>query len=190
MFQCIRYPFDVYDRVWNPYHFIKWAELSTSETIDSQNQNNYRPPSIVMSTAGTPADANEPLVITITADNSGLEFYVYLHFAEVFRLQANQTREFNVYFNGAFVTGPVVPDYLYTSTTYTTSPFKGPQYSFSINKTENSTLPPILNAIELYTVIDLPQSQTDQNDGMLLFKILFGKFSPFHADICVFEHIS
>ena len=39
---------------------------------------------------------------------------------------------------------------------------------FSILKTGNSTLPPIINAIEIYTVKDLSQSETDQQDGMLL----------------------
>ena len=33
-------------------------------------------------------------------------------------------------------------------------------------KTENSTLPPIINAIEVYSVKNLLQSETDQEDGM------------------------
>ncbi|KAH0883627.1 hypothetical protein HID58_059723, partial [Brassica napus] len=33
-------------------------------------------------------------------------------------------------------------------------------------KTPNSTLPPLINAIEVYTVIEFPQVETSQNDGI------------------------
>ena len=33
-------------------------------------------------------------------------------------------------------------------------------------RTPNSTLPPLLNAIEAFTVLEFPQSETDATDGM------------------------
>ncbi|KAM3699597.1 hypothetical protein ACJW31_05G037500 [Castanea mollissima] len=45
-----------------------------------------------------------------------------------------------------------------------TEPVRGPKLKFSINKTETSTLPPILNAMEVYIVKDFLQAPTDQED--------------------------
>ena len=39
------------------------------------------------------------------------------------------------------------------------------RYEVLIFKTESSTLPPILNAVEIYSVKNLLQSETDQQDG-------------------------
>ncbi|KAJ9128839.1 hypothetical protein P3X46_034424, partial [Hevea brasiliensis] len=145
--QTVRYADDVYDRAWTPYHFLNGAEINTSQTIDSQTQNIYQPPSVVMSTAATPANANENMTLSINMEDSTLKFFVYMHFSEILKLKANQFREFNISFNGAYWVGPVVPQYLYTTTAY-----------------KRSTLPPLLNAIEIYYVLQLSQSQSNQED--------------------------
>uniref|UniRef100_A0A2C9UZW7 non-specific serine/threonine protein kinase n=1 Tax=Manihot esculenta TaxID=3983 RepID=A0A2C9UZW7_MANES len=165
--QTVRYPEDVYDRIWAPYHSFKWAEINTSQSIDSQAQNNYRPPSVVMRTAGTPANASEAMTLHINMEDNTLKFLVYMHFSEIVRLQANQSREFNISFNGKHWFGPVVPNYLYTTTVYSRSALTAGQYQFTLYKTECSTLPPLLNAIEIYYVLPISQSQTNQEDGYL-----------------------
>ena len=90
------------------------------------------------------------------------EFYVYMHFAEVVKLRANESRSFNITINGKLWYGPLSLRYLLIDTVYSTAPLTGRKYVFSILKTGNSTLPPIINAIEIYTVKDLPRSETDQ----------------------------
>jgi hypothetical protein len=128
------------------------------------NQNGYEPPSAVMNTAATPADANSSLDFYLAVPPDG--YYVYMHFAEVEGLLGHQYRAFNIYLNGEFWYGPVVPLYLYTSYVYSPSPITAGKNQFSLRKTKNSTLPPIINAIEVYEVKQLPQSETDQGDGM------------------------
>ena len=92
-----------------------------------------------------------------------------MHFAEVVKLRANESRSFNITINGELWNDePLSPRYLLTDTVYSTTALTGGKYVFSILKTGNSTLPPIINAIEIYTVKDLPRSETDQQDGMLL----------------------
>ncbi|KAI3777879.1 hypothetical protein L1987_47682 [Smallanthus sonchifolius] len=46
-----------------------------------------------------------------------------------------------------------------------------PTYTLTINKTKNSTLPPIINALELYTLKQLPQNQTYDHDAAALWSI-------------------
>ena len=92
-----------------------------------------------------------------------------MHFAEVVKLRANESRSFNITINGELWNDePLSPRYLLTDTVYGPTALTGGKCVFSILKTGNSTLPPIINAIEIYTVKDLSQSETDQQDGMLL----------------------
>ncbi|KAK9231892.1 hypothetical protein WN943_022133 [Citrus x changshan-huyou] len=110
---------------------------------------------------------------------------MYMHFAELEELQANQSRQFNISFNGNHLYGPVVPSYRHTTTAYTTSALTGEKLQFSIHKTENSTLPPILNAIEFYLVQDFSQSETEQADvdAIMNIKSLY-KRKDWQGDPC------
>ncbi|WCJ39653.1 Leucine-rich repeat protein kinase family protein [Euphorbia peplus] len=163
--QTIRYKEDIYDRKWLPYHFFKWRDISTNETIDLEAQNTYRPPSVVMESAGTPANPDEPMQLSIDIQDASLRFLVYMHFAEIVNLdQTNQTRIFNISLNGQYWAGPVVPDYLYTNMLFTPTLLTGGKYEFSLFKVRNSTLPPLINAIEIFYVVDLSQSYPNQKD--------------------------
>lgn len=157
----------MYDRSWAPYAYPQWQQITTPRTIDEDGYNDYQLPSIVMRSAATPKNKSEPLLIDLVHEDSTSKFYMYMHFAELEELQANQSRQFNISFNGNHLYGPVVPSYRHTTTAYTTSALTGEKLQFSIHKTENSTLPPILNAIEFYLVQDFSQSETEQADGKL-----------------------
>ena len=92
-----------------------------------------------------------------------------MHFSELEKLQPNQTREFNVFLNGdLWLTQPVVPYYLSTTTAYSTTGTTRAAFKLWLNKTETSTLPPILNAIEIYTLKQLLQAQTEQEGGKFI----------------------
>jgi uncharacterized UPF0146 family protein len=114
-----------------------------------------------MSTAATPVNVSAPLQLEWVADNVTDQYYIYLHFNEVVELTANETRAFNITVNGKLLYGPEIPVYQSVDTIYTTTPLTGAaRYLISLSKTENSTLPPILNAVEIYRVKDFSQSET------------------------------
>ncbi|OMO66429.1 hypothetical protein COLO4_30558 [Corchorus olitorius] len=157
-----RYKEDVYDRSWWPFLDSNWKQINTSLSIDSSNDN-YQPPLLAMRTAGTPIDPSLPMNISF---NAGLdaELYAYMHFAEIEKLQANESRKFNISYNGYHWYGPYSPYYLVADFIYSISPSMGGKHMFSIYRTEDSTHPPILNAIEMYLVKNFPQSETVQKD--------------------------
>ncbi|KAJ7963123.1 Serine/threonine protein kinase [Quillaja saponaria] len=160
-----RYNYDVYDRFWSPAAYnVDWTNISTSFTPDYFSQNDYQPPEVVLSTAATPLDAAASFDLSWNPDNAGSQYYVYMHFAELQKLPSNESRAFNIYLNGKKWYGPLVPDYLSTTTISSQSALSGGRYQFSLYMIENSTLPPIINAIEIYIVKDLLQSETDQGD--------------------------
>ncbi|KAL6335179.1 hypothetical protein AAG906_029407 [Vitis piasezkii] len=148
----IRFDDDAFDRFWFPYNSSKWAVLSTSLTIDANSRNRYQPPSIVMRTAATPLNAGEHLEFSWEPSDPTTQFYVYMHFAEVEELKANQSREFNIFLNGTLWYGPVTPRYLHTTTIPDLVPESQAKFQFSISQMSNSTHPPIINALEAYRV--------------------------------------
>ena len=96
-----------------------------------------------------------------------------MHIAEIRVLKANESRVFNISLNGELWGGPYIPKYLHTTTVYSPSALKGGKFEFVLYKIEQSTLPPLINAIEVYKVVELLQSQTDQQDGKLFIMHCF-----------------
>jgi len=161
----LRYKDDVYDRYWRYGNINNWTQLSVSISADNITQNVYKPPAIVMSTAVTPPNVSAPLVINLEA-NETEQFYVYMYFMEIQALTRNQTRQFNIMKNGELWFPNWSPRYLHVDIIHSTSAISGKKLNFSLERTENSTLPPIINAIEIYRVIDLQKPETFQGDGM------------------------
>ncbi|PQP92361.1 receptor-like protein kinase [Prunus yedoensis var. nudiflora] len=113
--QSYRYDYDALDRIWVPYNYNKWTQLTTSLTVDAQIHNDYQVPSIAMRTASTPIDASAPMDFRWESLDTSTEYYVYLHFAELQQLKANQSRAFNITLNGDYWFGPFVPKDLSSS---------------------------------------------------------------------------
>nr|POF05211.1 isoform 2 of probable lrr receptor-like protein kinase [Quercus suber] len=110
-----RYPDDIYDRIWSPYNYKQWNNLSTSSTIVSNANNIYQPPSVVMSTAATPTNNSLPLNFYWVPDDPISQYYIYIHFAELVILNANQLRSFAITINGEIWLPSLVPQNLSSS---------------------------------------------------------------------------
>lgn len=111
-FSLLRYGDDVCDRIWKPYNYIEWTSLSTSLTIECSPIPHRWLPSVVMSTAATPINDSTPFVFYWELEDEISIYYLYIHFAEVVKLNPNQYRSFNVTQNGWYYYGPLVPSYL------------------------------------------------------------------------------
>jgi len=96
------------------------------------------------------------------------QYYLYAHFAEIQDLQANDTREFNILFNGEVFSDPIIPKKLDITSVQSVTPktCQEGKCSLQLTRTNRSTLPPLLNALEIYAVIQFPQSETNEIDGM------------------------
>ncbi|KAK9266042.1 hypothetical protein L1049_017797 [Liquidambar formosana] len=139
-----------------------------------------------MRTAVTTLNGSNSLDLYWEPESPTSQYYIYMYFAELEELRANQSREFNISLNGRVWYGQLVPDYLYTTTIYSVSPEIAENFKVSIYKTENSTLPPIINAIEIYMVKQLLQPQTDQEDvdAMINIKSTYGVKRNWQGDPC------
>ncbi|XP_020967359.1 probable LRR receptor-like serine/threonine-protein kinase At1g51860 [Arachis ipaensis] len=166
-----RYKDDIYDRIWEPYWDDKWTQLSSSLSNDEFDQNHFKPPAVVLKTAATPKNATASLDFHWEDDfadnNNGAQhqYYFYLHFTELQQLGANQTRSFNVTINGLPYWENVGLTYASELTRYTRGPsYEGKRHHISLFRTESSSLPPIINALEIYLVKDFSSQLETQKD--------------------------
>ncbi|KAK1312582.1 Senescence-induced receptor-like serine/threonine-protein kinase [Acorus calamus] len=147
----IRYPKDKYDRRWFPISGeASLPPLDTRLTIEGNS--GYDVPSVVMDTANS-GDMYD--LWTNVFKNPILGYYVYLHFMEIQILNASQSRLIDIYFNNKiFMTG-FQPKYLYTDTIFNNEPLSEfPNAFYNLSTSIDSTLPPLLNAAELYAAVN------------------------------------
>ncbi|XP_050231693.1 probable LRR receptor-like serine/threonine-protein kinase At1g05700 isoform X2 [Mercurialis annua] len=182
----IRYHDDAYDRIWYPYNSPQFDPLSTSFAVDSLRITDYNLPSKVMQTAVQPMN-NESINFDFNIGDPFVNFYIYMHFAEVESIPSNdQSRAFNIELNGK-VLEEVGLKYLQSTTISTLQPIRGPRLTISLNRLSNSSLPPIINAMEIYLVNKLWQKATNQEDVNAIeeIKSSYNLFKGWQGDPCL-----
>lgn len=141
-----------------------------------------------MATAATPANESEPWVFLLDVhDDPSQKLYSYMHFSEVENL-TGQIREFTISINGEQTYDkPFSPTHL-PATIYSTSSNSGGttgKFEISLTRTERSTRPPIINALEAYILKQLSQSSTLQDDGRFS-SVLLCSVLPCSVLLCSF----
>ncbi|KAL6335739.1 hypothetical protein AAG906_039502 [Vitis piasezkii] len=174
--RIIRDKDDVYDRIWRPAATSwPWESINSSLVSSSFSTSDYKLPGSVMATAATRADESD-FGLVIDSDPSQ-KLYVYMHFAEVGDLKG-QIREFTISVNDdVSLGGPVAPRYLFSDTVYSNHSMSGSTTKtlvLSLKRTNRSTLPPIINAMEIYMIKEFSQSSTQQNDVDAIKRIKTG----------------
>ncbi|XP_031120500.1 probable LRR receptor-like serine/threonine-protein kinase At1g05700 [Ipomoea triloba] len=185
--QVLRYKDDVFDRMWVPFTMATATPVNTTSTVTVRNTNFFKVPPGVMNTGLVPSDPTKPLTFWWPTNSSSDKLYIYMSFAEIQELKPNQTREFNIYLNGEFYFGPIAPPYLRATTLFGKTPDSNrTEYHFSLNKTQNSTLPPIINALEVYYLKEFNVPLTDDNDAaaMINIKSVYGVGKNWQGDPC------
>ncbi|XP_020873138.1 probable LRR receptor-like serine/threonine-protein kinase At4g29180 [Arabidopsis lyrata subsp. lyrata] len=160
-----RYQDDRFDRIWSQYSSnISWNSIITTAYIDVF-QNGYCPPDEVIKTAASPTNDDDPLELFWTSYDPNARFYAYLYFAELETIEQNETRKIKILWNGSPVSETSFePSSKYSVTFSNPRAFTGKDHWISIQKTADSTLPPILNAIEIFTAQSLDEFYTITDD--------------------------
>jgi hypothetical protein len=166
--------------------------LSTELSVDTSNF--YNVPQTVAKTAAVPLNATQPLKINWSLDDITSQSYIYMHFAEIENLEANETREFNITYNGGENWFSYFrPPKFRITTVYNpaaVSSLDG-NFNFTFSMTGNSTHPPLINGLEIYQVLELPQLDTYQDEvsAMMNIKTIYGlsKRSSWQGDPCAPE---
>ncbi|XBJ11771.1 hypothetical protein VPH35_016418 [Triticum aestivum] len=170
----VRYPDDPYDRIWMPwFNTVGSTEISTEKKVQNTEHDPFEVPTAVMQTAISPRNGSDKIELSWDFEsqlhhNPSPGYFVILHFSELQLLPSNTVRQFYANLNGQQLyssgSGSFTPRYLYTGATYNRLPFQQSKYNISVDITATSTMPPILNAVEVFSVIPTTNVGTDSRD--------------------------
>ncbi|KAJ1688112.1 hypothetical protein LUZ63_019502 [Rhynchospora breviuscula] len=167
----IRYPDDPYDRMWEPWSNLPyWNETDTTSYIQTLPNDLFEAPSAVLQTAVIPVNSSEiQFFWDVDPTDKFISYVANLHFSEL--IQTDQKREFTITINNVpWYKNSFSPKYLYQDTIYALRPIDGfQQYKVTLAATVDSTLPPILNAVELFILLPVSAVTTDNGDGEVNF---------------------
>ncbi|XP_062079013.1 LRR receptor-like serine/threonine-protein kinase IOS1 [Humulus lupulus] len=112
-----------------------------------------------------------------------------MYFAELEQLNENETREFDIYVNDKSWYDNMSPEYLSGDSIHSTEAVEvegGVKLSISLRKTKNSTLPPLINAMEIYIQKELSQKETNQMDEKSMWNVkeVYGLKRNWQGDPC------
>lgn len=141
--------------------------------IDISTSSRFGEPSVVVQSAATPVNGTrldfswspDPYLNT---DNSSTAYLLLLYFAELQLLPGNALRQFDILVDGASWNGSqsYVPKYLSAEVVERMVVQGSGQHTVSLVATPEATLPPILNAFEIYSVRQMTGLATNNGDGM------------------------
>ena len=142
-------------------------------------------PQAVLQTASLATSLSESLEIATVGSPDQVTF-VYMYFTEIQQLGSNEIREFSIYGNNKLFFNSYRPTINQEDLLFTQPPGKPGGLTYSLRATVNSTLPPIINAVEIFTLVKMPLLPTSRSDGDSLNFILhlFWGFVKFLFSYC------
>uniref|UniRef100_A0A8R7VEP2 non-specific serine/threonine protein kinase n=1 Tax=Triticum urartu TaxID=4572 RepID=A0A8R7VEP2_TRIUA len=120
------------------------------------------------------------------SENISSSYFFVFYFSELQNVRSNAVRQFDIIVNNkTWNAQPYTPPFLFADS------FSGivqglASYSVSLVATENATLPPILNAMEMYLVEPITEVTTDSGDARAMMAIQenFGVEKNWMGDPC------
>eukprot|EP00253_Pinus_taeda_P035970 PITA_35970 len=169
MANLCRYPDDNFDRIWSPSVpsnnlMLSMRKVVSSNEATSINNTKDLPPPVVMRTAWI-FNSSEPAQFSLGPfDEGGKRSLLILYFAEVQMLDMSESRSFYITINGAKMLDTITLPRNYSALEVTIPSNQTDDFQFALVEATYSTLPPIINAFEYYTVFDT-QPATNLQDS-------------------------
>ncbi|CAH8357031.1 unnamed protein product [Eruca vesicaria subsp. sativa] len=158
------YPDDVLDRMWERYS--DWLGTNVTTTLNVTSSSPFAVPDAVSRSGISPTNSSRKLSFYASPEQESGKINVYFHFAEIQVLKANDIREFDIFLDDTIIRKAYTPKVLQSETIYNISPQQCISSSCDLDliQTQRSTLPPLINAIEAFEVLEFPYAETNQND--------------------------
>uniref|UniRef100_A0ACD5U0C3 Uncharacterized protein n=1 Tax=Avena sativa TaxID=4498 RepID=A0ACD5U0C3_AVESA len=177
----IRYPDDKHDRIWVPESKPReWVGFTTTKKVQNIHDDKFEAPSAVMQTAVMPISPTGPIELSWDAQPSAKDpapgYICVLHISELQDLSRRSTRQFDVTINGLISLGGkgFTPEYLRSNALFNANAnayYGFHHYNVSLNATANSNFRPILNAVEVFSVVPTAGVPTATQDVSAIMTI-------------------
>jgi hypothetical protein len=147
--------------------------LNTSNNLGSLPGNNISnvPPAILQN--ASTLDTNQSFIKISVAQGpnlnaNNLQLLPICHFAEI--NQSNPNRRFDIYINDVRMFSNFSPSQFKVDSLYKIGQFMQNGYTYiSLNKTASSGIPPLINALEVYSLVPMDNLTTDSDDGKIMY---------------------
>ncbi|XP_047977994.1 probable LRR receptor-like serine/threonine-protein kinase At1g05700 [Salvia hispanica] len=188
--ETIRFPADPYDRQW-PVDGLPMngsIRVSGNANLESGLTTDNPPPAVLRSAVTAPT-RNSTIQFNLalsTKFNSSV--YINWYFSEVARLGPNETRMFSFYKDNVPLTDPFSPPYENCTQKYTSNMTLSANNTITLVPTENSTLPPLVNAMEVFILGDFPLdngTRTQDVQGLASLQEAFRLLKNWSGDPCL-----
>lgn len=167
-----RYPNDVYDRIWTPAYGILLDEVKSEVLSINTRTAEDLPPKEALQNAVISSSTREYIQFINRLPTEELPIYINTYFSEIMESEAGK-RSIQMYIDNVPFSSPIVPPLGSVKEVYITNVTASANTSFTLQASDTSTLPPILNALEVYTISDALNAGTDSRDGK--FVVLLSK---------------
>ncbi|KAK2643195.1 hypothetical protein Ddye_024958 [Dipteronia dyeriana] len=184
------YANDPYDRIWVPGEVVDGLTTVTNAAIVIDVSVPDNPPQAALQNAITTSNTSQYISL-----GNGLfpakpvPIYVNMYFSEVSELDSStQTRSFLVFVNDAPVSQEaIVPPYGSVTELYIGNITASSNTSFTLAADSNSTLPPLINAMEVFYVSDPMTDGTNSKDveGLASLQSQFDVLNEWGGDPCL-----
>ncbi|KAJ3678993.1 hypothetical protein LUZ61_021157 [Rhynchospora tenuis] len=188
----IRYPDDPYDRIWPWYQYdtTMLKSISTTARFTRYSGDQFEAPYSVLQTALTPVSSSNLTTVSYDAPSNNPNFpgyYVVLHMTELQELSENQSRQFDIYLNDGIWASSLMLPYGMAYYRYDNVAEHYSNIKFTLVKMSNSSLPPILNGMEVYWAVTMEVNQlTSAGDvmGIMAIKDDYNIIRNWNGDPC------
>ncbi|KAK6144522.1 hypothetical protein DH2020_021342 [Rehmannia glutinosa] len=184
----IRFPNDIYDRLWIPeVPRNGMIPVSSDAIFSSPIAIGDQPPPAVLKHAVIASSPNSSIDLFMGFPTVETPVYVNVYFSEITRLKPNETRSFRVFKDNKSFSEPVFPPYENCTQLYTSDITASTNTTFSLVPTNVSTLPPLINAMEVFFVGDDLTSGTNKRDvlGLASLQKAFSMLQDWSGDPCL-----
>ncbi|XP_034687623.1 probable LRR receptor-like serine/threonine-protein kinase At1g05700 [Vitis riparia] len=186
--EIIRFQRDAYDRIWVPGVAVNGLIAVTSDAlvIDSTAAKDV-PPQAVLQNAITTLSTSESIIIGTNLPAVKVLIYINAYFSEVTTLDSTQKRSLEINLDDKPVSNPIVPPYQKVLEVTITNLTASSNNNLSLVATSDSTLPPLINALEIFSISNELTDGTDSNDvGQLgSLQVLYPILRQWGGDPCL-----
>ncbi|XP_012847955.1 PREDICTED: putative leucine-rich repeat receptor-like protein kinase At2g19210, partial [Erythranthe guttata] len=183
------YKDDPYDRVWAPAVRKHGLIDVASDAPHIRTGILDRPPYAVLQNAMTAVNPSDRIKFRLQFPPVNFNIYLSMYFSEVAMLNTTtEKRSFQLLIDDEPVLdSPIVPPYGSCLEVYDSNITVFSNITFALAPMEESTLPPIINAMEIFLIGDLLEDGTDSKDveGLLILQSAFGVLQDWSGDPCL-----
>ncbi|WJX67101.1 hypothetical protein P8452_51595 [Trifolium repens] len=170
--ETIRYPDDIFDRIWRPAYGVLLSEVKSEESSFDISTAEDHPPQASLQNAIVSSSTSQYIQFINRLPTEEHPVYINAYFSEVME-SAFGKRSIQMNIDGKPFLSPIVPPLGSVKEVYITNITASANTTFILQASDSSTFPPILNALEVFQISDAFNAGTDSRDVEGLLELIF-----------------